>query len=75
MPNSPAVASARGRLSAAMRHHPDDAAGLADRRQALAAAKIAQYVEDTLAAAPPLSDEQRNRLARLLRRPTETSTR
>ncbi|WP_131812477.1 hypothetical protein [Mycolicibacterium fortuitum] len=36
-------------------------------RRDLAEAKIAQYVERVLATAPPLSDEQRTRLAELLR--------
>ena len=39
----------------------------ARRRADKAAAKIAAYIERTLAAAPPLTDEQRVRLAELLR--------
>lgn len=39
---------------------------IAKARADLAAAKIKAYIENTLAAAPPISDEQRARLARLL---------
>jgi hypothetical protein len=39
---------------------------IAKARADLAAAKIKAYIEKTLAAAPPISDEQRARLARLL---------
>ena len=38
-----------------------------DTERSLAAAKIADYIERVLAAAPPLNDEQRTRLAELLR--------
>ncbi|MGV0699137.1 hypothetical protein ABQF47_12145 [Mycolicibacter sinensis] len=37
------------------------------RRRNAATEKIAAYIERTLAAAPPLTDEQRHRLAELLR--------
>lgn len=36
-------------------------------RRALAEAKIVEYVEKVVASAPPLSDEQRNRIAALIR--------
>lgn len=39
---------------------------IAAARADLAAAKIRAYIENTLAAAPPISDAQRARLARLL---------
>lgn len=38
-----------------------------DARRDLAEAKIVNYVEKIVAAAPPLSDEQRDRIAALLR--------
>ena len=38
-----------------------------DARRALAEAKIVDYVEKVVASAPPLSDEQLNRIAALLR--------
>lgn len=39
----------------------------AQARRDLAEAKVAAYIERVLAAAPPLSEEQRQRLAELLR--------
>lgn len=56
--------TARNRLAAAVRHHPDQVEG---RRRDLAEAKIADYIEKVLAQRPPLTNEQRNRLAELLR--------
>ncbi|WP_326546096.1 hypothetical protein QGN32_20535 [Mycolicibacterium sp. ND9-15] len=44
-----------------------DPAAEVDARRDLAEAKIADYVTRCLAQAPPLSDEQRTRLAELLR--------
>jgi hypothetical protein len=38
-----------------------------DRRRDLIEAKAADYIEKVLAQRPPLTDEQRNRLAELLR--------
>jgi hypothetical protein len=55
---------ARNELAVACRHHPDQ---VEDRRRALAEAKIADYIERTLAEAPPLTDRQRTALAELLR--------
>lgn len=56
--------TARNRLAAAVRHHPDK---VEVRRRELAEAKIADYIEKVLAQRPPLTDDQRNRLAELLR--------
>lgn len=58
------VLSARARLGAATRFHPDTAH---DARRDLAAAKIEQYVERALADAPPLTDDQLDRVGTLLR--------
>lgn len=58
---------ARGRLAIATRYGREDDA-LAARRD-LAAAKIEQYVSKVVADAPPLTDAQRARLARLLTSP------
>lgn len=55
---------ARNQLAVAYRHHPDK---IAQRRQELAEAKIADFIERTLKQAPPLTDEQRTRLAELLK--------
>jgi hypothetical protein len=68
----PQVSKARARVAGLSRavnngERPDDGE-LRSAKTDLAAAKIAAYVEKVLAqAAPPLSDEQRIRLAELLR--------
>ena len=48
------------------RHRPDSQE-LADARRDLAAEKLAAYIRRTVDAAPPLTTEQRDRLALLLR--------
>lgn len=53
--------------------HSDHSAEAVARRE-LAEAKIADYVEKALSAAPPLTDEQRTRLVELLR-PARNSSR
>lgn len=55
----------RSRLGVAARK--GDPSGIEQARREHAAAKIAAYVEKTVAEAPPLTDEQRDRLATLLR--------
>lgn len=63
---TPDERSARARLAAAKRHHPDD-----DKTHELSAQfktdRLAQHIERLLATAPPLSQDQRGRLAALLR--------
>ncbi len=59
--------AARGRLGSVVRRHADDPALIDSARRGLAAAKIEDYIERTVAAAPPLTDDQRDRLALLLR--------
>jgi len=44
-----------------------------DARRDFAAARLDDYIRDTLAKAPPLTDEQRTRLADLLK-PARTAT-
>lgn len=63
---SPAM-DARNRLASVTRHHPDDTEKITAARRDLAATKIAEYVRKTVDAAPPLTDEQRERIAALLR--------
>lgn len=58
---------ARQRLGGTIRLNPNDPEKIASARRDLAAAKIADYIERTVASAPPLSDEQRARIAALLR--------
>lgn len=55
---------ARNELAAACRHHPEQ---VEDRRRALAEAKIADFIERTLAEAPPLTSRQLAALAELLK--------
>lgn len=54
---------ARNRVGGAARNNPER---VEDARRDLAAAKLEQYITDVVAAAPPLSAEQRERLALLL---------
>ena len=60
------IASARGRRAAAARwgRGPQE---IAEASRDLAAAKLEQYVAKTVAAAPPLTREQAERIAALLR--------
>ncbi len=61
---APAVRSAQGRHGAAVRwRKPNQTETARD----LAAARLEDYIARTVAAAPPLTPEQRDRLATLLR--------
>lgn len=60
----PTITQARSRLGVAARRRDDEA--IRENRRDLAAAKVAQYIERTLEDAPPLTDDQRQTLARLL---------
>lgn len=67
---SPAVAHHRARVAAmsrAVRNGERPAADLDRAKRDFNAAKIADYIRRALAEAPPLTDEQRVRLADLLR--------
>ena len=55
----------RSQIAAASRHHPDT--DLRPLRRDLAAERLADYIAKTVAEAPPLTDEQRDRLAGILR--------
>jgi len=61
----------RARLAAHKRHHPD--ADDSDLRRNLRAARLEDYIRKTVEAAPPLTDEQRWRLAALLQPTSETA--
>jgi hypothetical protein len=65
-PLPPAAAHHRARLAGLRKRPPGDPEVL-DAQRGLASAKIADYIERTLAAAPPLTAEQRDKLAELLR--------
>lgn len=68
----PQVSKARASVAALSRcvrngERPADDPDLVTARRDLNAARLESYIEKVLAQAPPLSDEQRNRLAELLR--------
>lgn len=67
MQHSPEFNRARSRLAALSRGDVDDEDRRIEARRDFAAARIADYVTATLKDAPPLTDEQRIRLAELLR--------
>jgi hypothetical protein len=58
---------ARNKLGNTARHHPNDPSKVDEARRELAEAKITDYIEKVLAEAPTLDEEQRTRLAELLR--------
>jgi hypothetical protein len=58
---------ARGLLGHKARHYPPDHPEVVNAKTALAEAKLHDYIERTLAEAPPLTDRQRTALAELLR--------
>jgi hypothetical protein len=67
---SPEVAHTRARVAAKSRDHNRAACPeteLSDAKRDHRAAVLADYIARSLAAAPPLTDEQRVRLAELLR--------
>lgn len=59
--------AAKGRLAARTRYLHADDPRITDARRDLAAAKIDSFVERALKKAPPLTDEQAERIARRLR--------
>lgn len=59
--------TARAMLGSDSRRHRDDPARITEARTELATAKIADYIDKVVADAPPLSAEQLDRLAVLLR--------
>lgn len=59
--------AAKGRLAARSRYLPANDPQIAEARRDLAAAKIDAFVERALEKAPPLTDEQAERIAHRLR--------
>lgn len=55
----------RGRIASLTRSRTDDDPELVDARRDLTAIRLHDHVQKTLAAAPPLTDDQRRRLAGL----------
>lgn len=62
-----AILHQRAKIGALSRSRNQDDPELVGAKRDLAEAKITAYVEKILAQAPPLNDEQRTRLAELLR--------
>jgi hypothetical protein len=58
---------ARSELALLHRDHPDDAEAIAAARRDYRAARAEDYIRKLVDQAPPLSDEQRTRLAAILR--------
>jgi hypothetical protein len=63
---SQAAIHARNRLGGTIRLKPNDREALAAARLELRAAKLEDYIVRTVEQAPPLTDEQRARLAAIL---------
>ncbi len=66
------VTKARSRVANTAKNHPTDVEAITEARRDLAVAKIEAYVKRVVDAAPPLTDEQRDRLALLLRGPSDS---
>ena len=62
---TPEIAKARAKIAASGRWHPDCDTG--ELRRDLRAAKLADHIRRVVDEAPPLTTEQRDRLAVLLR--------
>lgn len=65
----PSTFSARARHNALLRYRPDDDPAVTAARAALREAKLADHIKSIVDDAPPLSAEQRSRLAVLLLSP------
>lgn len=61
----PAVAGPRARVASLSRSRPHDDPDLIAARRDLAAANLGEFIAKTLDTAPPLTDDQRRRLAGL----------
>ncbi len=64
------VATLKSRLGAIQRHHPDDHEAIDRARAELKDAKAQEYVRKLVSEAPPLTPEQRDRLAIILLDPS-----
>lgn len=62
---SPTTARARGKVAALTRSRSTDDPDLVGARRELATSSLTDHIERVLAAAPPLTNEQRRRLAGL----------
>ena len=59
--------SERARHAALIRHQPDNTVAIGEARRDLRAERLAEFIRQTVDAAPPLTEAQRTRLAALLR--------
>lgn len=66
MPGSESLRK-RGRLNALKRYRPADDPAVLDAARDLAAERLAEHVRRVVDTFPPLTDEQRNQIAALLR--------
>ena len=57
----------RARIAALVRHRPDDHDAIDNARRAYRTNRLADHIREVVDQAPPLTQEQRNRLAALLR--------
>lgn len=64
---APSVARYRAQVAGLSRDRANDDPDLRDARQNLRAAKLENHIAKVLSEAPPLTDEQRERIAALLR--------
>ena len=69
IPGTPRLADLQAALARFCRAHPDDTAGADEIRRELRTARAAEYISKIVDSAPPLTAEQRDRLAALLRSP------
>ncbi|TSD95048.1 hypothetical protein FOS14_18820 [Skermania sp. ID1734] len=67
-PSSPAVRHERARVAALTRDRKPDDPELLEARRNLRAETLAEYVRRVVDAAPPLTPEQRDKIAGLLRK-------
>lgn len=63
----PSKLSQRGRVAALTRSRPTDDPELVEAKRNLKALSLEEYVRRVVSQAPPLTDEQRDRIAALLR--------
>jgi len=67
VPPPPRTAKSRARLGGLVSRLGPDHPRVAEAQQDLEVSKLADHIERVLATAPPLTDEQRSKLAELLR--------
>jgi hypothetical protein len=66
-PLTPGVTTARARVSALKRHHPEGGVVVEAAVRDLRATTLEEYIRRVVDSAPPLTDQQKGRLSALLR--------